>query len=87
VASGILEAMSTKLGTGAWAGVGSIVGLFVGSIVGGMLTKGKPVQSGSAVASLVVPALVGTAAGAFAGAALAAPPENTTTTSVTTTGA
>jgi hypothetical protein len=80
--------MAGKVGVGVWAGVGSLVGLFVGSIVGGMLTNGgKSVQGGKGAAKIVVPALAGTALGAFAGAAMSAATPNTVTTTTTTTGA
>lgn len=75
--------MSGKLGVGAWAGLGSILGLLAGSMVGAAISGNG--RKGAAAA--VLPALAGTALGAFAGAALSAAEPNTTTVTTTTTGA
>jgi hypothetical protein len=58
-----------KVSSGAWAAVGSLLGLFTGSLAGGLLTRGRK----KTALTTVLPAFAGTAAGAFLGAALSAP--------------
>lgn len=74
--------MAGKVGVGVWAGVGSILGLFAGSMLGASLSRRRP-----GAASVVLPALAGTALGAGIAAALSAAEPNTVTTTTTTTGA
>lgn len=74
--------MASKVGVGVWAGVGSVLGLFAGSLLGASLSKGRP-----GAAAVVLPALAGTALGAGLAAALSAAEPNTTTVTTTTTGA
>jgi hypothetical protein len=57
--------VSPKLTAGAYAGVGGVLGLFAGILAGNLLSKGRGTG-----AKAYVPALAGTALGAFAGAAL-----------------
>ena len=74
----------SKAGVGLAAAAGSFVGLVVGSIAGTALARrasGREDKMGT----LVLSSVLGTAAGAFAGAAWAAPESNTVVT--TTTGA
>lgn len=65
------------------AAFGSFLGLVAGGVAGNALTKVGGQSRESKMGTLVVSSILGTAIGAFAGAALASPKTSTQCTSVT----
>jgi hypothetical protein len=68
------------------AALGSFIGLVAGGVTGGALADMERGSTKEKAGTIVIATILGTALGAFAGAALSSPSQNTTTT-ITTTGA
>ena len=65
-----------RIGTGTAAAVGSFVGLIVGGLVGETVAKGE--KGRAKAGTLAIAGVLGTAVGAFSGAAIATPAASAT---------